>query len=589
MLYPNTLHVHTPHISLLDLTEFFRNLRHIFVRYWRRAVIFTVSFFMLTLVVQLAYPANRALPFARIAGQPVGLGSEGSIRSILSELQQQSVAVKTANKTYSASLSEIGLEIDIEASVQRTVDYPLSQRIVPLSMLFNGHERQSEQVVVRVNELKIHAFAQKIADENYAAPVEGSIVIEGIVVTVKAPISGISYDAEELAKTLKGLGAKLPGSVNLPAKTVPAGYSQVELEAAAAKARAILGQPFTISTLGQEQQFQPTEVAGWLGFVPNPITKTIDVEFNRGLIKNSLQAHAASVHLAPGWNTVTTLDGVETTRSPGTAGHMLDMDKTVEAVVSGLLDSSYRTAGVVAGIAPSARVDRNYSATSIGLQHLLDDWVADNPGASWGSVVRELGSQQRYAAIRQNDQFLSASVYKLFLAYSVLAKVDEGSLDPNALTATGSTVNTCIEYMIVQSHNACSHALGDIAGWDSVTAMQHAKGFSSTRLSLGGGFYTTANDTTEILEQLYTGTLMNPGPNGRLLDMMQRQVYRNGIPAGSSPSVVANKVGYVDGYRHDVGIIYHPKGAYIISVLSYGGSYPQIVDLSRDIYKYMSR
>lgn len=540
-------------------------------------------------IIQLAYPTGRALPFTRIGNYFVGLTGGNGTRAALSALQDQQLTIHASQHSYQVSYAEIGLEIDIDASARELADYPLSQRLVPFSIFAGGRANQQKQIAFKVNEGKLMAFIQKVITENSKAPVEGSVGVEGMAVNVHQPVAGLTYDTEVLSTTLRQSASEFSKVIELPGQKVEAVYTQKELELAATKARAIINQPLSVHTLGQSKNFDPATIASWLVFVPNPETKAIEIGFSKERIKDSLREHAASVHLAPGWTTVTTLDRTETSRTPGSPGHMLAMDATVDAITIALKSSSGSVEGTTAVIPASPRYDRNYSATSIGLQYLLDDWVASNPGATWGIVVEELGGQQRYAAIRQNDKFITASVYKLFLAYSVLTKVDEGSMDANAITSTGATVNSCIESMIVHSDNACSHALGNMAGWDSVTAMQHARGFTSTTLNDANGFYTTANDTTEILELLYAGQLMTPGPNGRLLDMMKRQVYRNGIPTGSTPSVVANKVGYVDGWRHDVGIVYHPKGAYIISVLSYGGSYPQVVNLSRSIYNYMSQ
>ncbi len=586
MPYPNTFPVHTPHIAAPGWPAVIRLPRRIFVHYWRRSLIILASLTVVLLAIQIIYPSSRALPFTKIGNRSVGLAGQGSINAALGDLQQQPITVTTILRTYSTTLFDMGIEIDKEASLKKVTDYPLSKRLTPMSIFFQADDKQTEQIVVRVNESKLDTFTQKIIEENTRAPIEGSVVIDGISVSVKPPQNGINYDPEEVAAILRGAGTFTLETINLPATTSSPIYSRAVLDATATKAQAMLSQSITVTTIGQQQRFEPTTIAGWISFIPDPSTKTMTIELNRGLIKNALRDHAAVIHLAPGWTNIS--NSLETTRTPGTSGRMLAADETAEAVVVALNTISDSAAGVLAQIPPSAGNTRDYPHTSIGLQYLLDDWYSRNSGAKWGIVVKELGNKQRYAAIRQHDQFVTASVYKLFLAYSVLTKIDEGALDSNSVTATGSTVNTCIEYMIVRSQNQCSHALGSLVGWDVATSMQQSRGFSSTSIK-PGNLYTTANDTTEILEQLYNGGLMNPTPNARLLDMMKRQVYRNGIPTGSRPSIVANKVGYVDGYTHDVGIVYHPKGAYIVSVLSYGGSYPQIVDLSRTIYNYMSQ
>jgi beta-lactamase class A len=59
-----------------------------------------------------------------------------------------------------------------------------------------------------------------------------------------------------------------------------------------------------------------------------------------------------------------------------------------------------------------------------------------------------------------------------------------------------------------------------------------------------------------------------------------------GVPAGS---IVAHKVGDLDGVEHDVGIIYAPRSSYIVALLSAdlpapGDGTRTIADASRLIY-----
>lgn len=69
---------------------------------------------------------------------------------------------------------------------------------------------------------------------------------------------------------------------------------------------------------------------------------------------------------------------------------------------------------------------------------------------------------------------------------------------------------------------------------------------------------------------------------------MKNQVYRNGIPAGSRGAVVADKVGFLDNYLHDVGVVYGAKSTYAIVIMSEGSSWSNIKDLSQAIYDFMN-
>lgn len=66
----------------------------------------------------------------------------------------------------------------------------------------------------------------------------------------------------------------------------------------------------------------------------------------------------------------------------------------------------------------------------------------------------------------------------------------------------------------------------------------------------------TAADLTTLLTALHRGTVIGEPQRSWVLDLLARQVYRDGIPAGvPSTARVANKTGSVDGLNHDVALI----------------------------------
>ena len=69
----------------------------------------------------------------------------------------------------------------------------------------------------------------------------------------------------------------------------------------------------------------------------------------------------------------------------------------------------------------------------------------------------------------------------------------------------------------------------------------------------------------------------------KLLGAMRRNVHRRGIPAGSN-GTVADKVGFIEDYLHDVGIVYGTGGGtYVLAILTQGSSWADIADLTKRI------
>ena len=70
----------------------------------------------------------------------------------------------------------------------------------------------------------------------------------------------------------------------------------------------------------------------------------------------------------------------------------------------------------------------------------------------------------------------------------------------------------------------------------------------------------------------------------RLIGAMKRNIYRQGIPSGTS-ATVANKVGFLWNLLHDASIVYSPKGTYVLVILTDGSSWGNIAQLTRELEK----
>jgi len=241
---------------------------------------------------------------------------------------------------------------------------------------------------------------------------------------------------------------------------------------------------------------------------------------------------------------------------------------------------------VMKPVIAASRVVRNYTRSSNGLQALINYW-AQSDGGQWGITMRDF-SGTIAASYNGNRQFTSASVYKIYVAYVVYTKVDNGEFGMETPTSNGNSVSGCLELMIVRSDNSCGAALGNKIGWGASNSIVHAKGFGSTSINQGNQL-TTANDAANYLTALQNGGLVSVDNRQALLSKLGRQIWRYGIPAGSPGMHVANKLGTVGNYNHDIAIVYHPKGAYVLSVFTYGSSHARIRELARQVAAVMAQ
>jgi beta-lactamase class A len=559
----------------------------VWLAHGQQAVASLAAVSLLAVGVQVAYPRGRALPFTQVGGKSVSMRDTKQVSQVVAAMNNQPLRVRAAYKTYDTTPAAVGVAYDVAASARAITSYPLQLRLIPFSALVYGRRVQSQVALAKtVDERRLQAFTQTLVAENTRAPQEGAVYIEHGKVLIKPPQTGTVYSHEAIKQALK---QSVGGTLLLQPQVTQPVFGQLALEEAKVRAHNYAARPITITAGNKAHHIGSETVLSWLRFVPDAGARKVRVDIDASAVKAALAPVQPLVYIPATSATVTLVDGREAGRAGGSAGRVLNLDASAQAVIKALTSGDTQAAAVTAATPVPSRLIRTYSSSSVGLQALLNDWVATHHGPRWGIVIKELGGTQRTASVRANERFVTASVYKPFVAMVALNQIAAAQLDPNAPTSTGKSLDACIELMIVHSDNACAHAVGDMVGWGAATAAIQAKGFTNTSVAEQYNFYTTPTDTTAYLEGLFDSSLMSAAHTSRMLGMLRRQVYRNGIPTGSRGSAVANKVGYTDSYRHDVGIVYHPKSAYVLSILSYGGTYPQIVDLARTVHDYFSR
>lgn len=198
----------------------------------------------------------------------------------------------------------------------------------------------------------------------------------------------------------------------------------------------------------------------------------------------------------------------------------------------------------------------------------------------------------RSAFYAVDDQIITASTFKVFVAYAALLKIEQGVYTLETATSHGS-IDHCIRQMLIPSDDECALALQHLIGWNEIDNVLAAAGFKATDLNnySGGDKVSTARDEMLLLTKLYNGELLNPTSTEYLFNIMDDQVYRSGIIAGSRGARAPSKVGILYGLRHDIGIVYSPKATYAVLILTNnaGGNFTNIKLLSEQIYDFYNR
>ncbi|HNX82446.1 MAG TPA: class A beta-lactamase-related serine hydrolase [Candidatus Omnitrophota bacterium] len=141
------------------------------------------------------------------------------------------------------------------------------------------------------------------------------------------------------------------------------------------------------------------------------------------------------------------------------------------------------------------------------------------------------------------------------------------------------TVEGLIEPMITQSDNTATNMLIDYVGFDMLNAYFKKIGLKNTNMvrkmldfkerKEGVENYTTVEDMAFVLEELYRSNFMNKEVSKRCLLLLGQQKINDRIPRKlpKDGTFIAHKTGLERHVCHDVGIVYTPRGNFLICVL----------------------
>ena len=262
---------------------------------------------------------------------------------------------------------------------------------------------------------------------------------------------------------------------------------------------------------------------------------------------------------------------------------------TVQALASPQEVAVHAEAGDAA--TPAASPALSPAQEQTGLQQLLNSFVSSHTGGPYDIVVQDLHSGAG-AGIDPDRSFLSASLYKLFVADQIYHMIDTGNLSYGAAAGggTNNTIRGCLDLMITISDNTCGQALGRILDWGAQNPALAAQGFGETDLTTPQ--QTSARDVALLFEKLYNGTLDSAASNAAFLTLLKNQEINDRLPQGLPPgTVIAHKTGNLDNVVHDAGIVYGPKTDYLVVVMSGPWVQPanapaQMAGLSKQLWQF---
>jgi beta-lactamase class A len=530
---------------------------------------------------QIVYPKDKLLPLVSVQGYSLGIRSTNDAKAALTNhYKQATLTLHGGDKTETASFAEIGIDIDEDTAIAKAVRYPWYQRIIPFSSLAVMIARDVPLSASYDTE-RLDYFATQTAQKLFNPAVNATVsVSNGKAMLVSAKPSR-EYTKESVAAAIKS-ATYVPKTSTIPTAIVkPAARTDDQVRVVLSEAQKAAGLSLTLELSGEKITVSKSTLSSWLEVAE--VEGLLRLGLKTDVVKTYLADIQVKVYKAPGTTAVELLDGVEVSRSVGQTGRGIDMDQAIASLQKALQgpESQQITLSVVE-LVPQVTYDRKRSNTSAGLSILLSDILKAR--GNYALAVLDL-TGDRDASVNGNKQFTSASTYKLFVAYAVFKEIEAGNMSWSD-TINGKTVSKCFEDMIVVSDNNCAKAFGESIGWNVIDTMMDGLGLTNTQVQ-GGNHLTTANDLARFLYKLETGSLLSSADRTKLIDLMKRQIYRSGIPAGTGVTT-ADKVGFLDALLHDAAIVYGPK-PYVLVVLSDGSSWSQVADAAKQIQAFMGQ
>ena len=541
----------------------------------------------LLIIGQMLYPSSRLLPFTTIDNMAVGGWQKKDAAWKLDQAyKQQPIYLyfgKNTNTNYELKPADIGLTTRNNTRVDQ-VSYPWYMRLVPTSVWWYGRIQTAEAPSYSRNNTVVDSYTKtKLGESCNIKPVDASLKASQAKVVVVSSSNGGTCKLSDVSVALKKVSPIITTKtqVRIAMDEIPPAISDKEAAALASVVNKQLAAGVSIVAGNQTVTPDSALVASWID--PAVVDGKLSVTINATRANDYYAKEVTpKVTIAAGVTKVSTLDFQETSRQNGPNGQTLDIVTTSAAIANYLLAKDKTITAAVQPVAPRVEYTRSYSPTDTGLSALMTNYAKDHPG-TFGVQLIELSGKRRRAAFNESKQFVTASTYKLFVAYGTLKKVEAGEWQWSNPSASGRDTAACFDDMIVKSDNPCAEALLQRYGYSNLTRDIRALGLSNASGFIGDSPKSTAADLALFMAMLESGQMpIQPASRDRFIGALKRNIYRQGIPAGAS-GTVANKVGFLNGLFHDAAIVYSPSGTYVLVIMTEGSSWANIAELTKQI------
>lgn len=541
---------------------------------------------VLSIVIQLLFPRSISRATVVVAGQKFHWADASEIEKFAKkQLPKTKARLTIDNKPKDIVLSDLGGEYCVKCITEEAMKYDWGERFVPFSLLWRV--KVVDEARVDFKEKPLERTIQPLTALLSRDPQDATIKITKSQAKIISSKDGLRVTKADVVKAIKKAGYKLGKSTKIhpSGKTIEPSVKDSHLVATKDVINRAINRPLSIKYEDRVKEVSKETVASWLRFAWSE-DGTPQASFDEEAVGKFVDDEFSDVSIASGVTTVNLVDGVEQSRQEGSLGRGADKGALLEYLDKSLSDDSAKKLEVgllTVELQPKVNYSESFSSSQQGLQAYLNSLSRD---FDIRVSISQLDGPGWQAESRGGELSVAASTYKLYVAIYVLDKVKNGEWSMND-TINGLSTSECLSKMIVQSDNACPEAFLAKFGRSNINSYLYARGFSRATSFTNSEYSSTGtNDLVKVLRGIEGGSLVSGFERDFLLDLMARQVYRQGVPAGSSAQVY-DKVGFLWGYLNDAAIVRHPRGTYAIGIITNNQSWTKIAEITRKIEQIM--
>lgn len=553
----------------------------------RRLIVTTVLLLVIPIVfVQLVYPKNRIVPYTTVGTVGIGgMSKEQATSTLDAAYAAAKVPVFFSDSdevVIRPNLGELGVEVNNATRVAQ-YEYSLALRFIPYSLFWQHFFVPTGEPEVTRHTATLDAYiAAHFGDTCEFDPVNATIENRNGTLVLQEATRGGSCDPTELRAKLQAVTVKLePDSVTIQGTSTAPAVSTSTATDEYERIMKLIASGVTLKVEDKTEKLKAETVIPWITYSVQEKSLVLGVEPK--MVSDWLFEHYNTRAYPAGTSVVELKDYVEISRTVGKDGRALNSGATIAELTAELQGKQPEAHLVIDVVPPSVHYNHTYSPSDSALSAVIQKYAQSHNGI-YGVKMVELSGARRNAGYNENRVFVTASTYKLFVAYSVLLRIERGELTWTSTSYGGQSVSTCFNKMIQVSDNNCAKWLLLAVGYDAVNNDAHAVGATHTTFILGKDITSTPADEAHFLSLLYTGQLpLQPASRNRLIETMKGNVHVSGIPKGIPNATVANKVGFLDGLLHDAAIVYSKKGDYVLIIMTDNASWSNIASLAKAI------